>query len=216
MRATQTRISVGLLVLIGLLLSACSKNEDPLPKFIEKFRSQVVKFDDDRSDANKTIKKGLSSLDLVEQAVEKEKGVNENVGKAFKQWKKVDGEVKDLRKGFKKLNKRAEQLLKAIAGEIKELDKGAMRDQREKEFTALGKEYANVLATTKKAIDKMNDVHHKALQILKNLRIGMAMAGMRQEMKAGFTNIRESIKVVMADLQKAIDESNKLLKRYTS
>jgi hypothetical protein len=44
----------------------------------------------------------------------------------------------------------------------------------------------------------------------------MAMAGMRQEMKTGFTDIRKSISLVMIDLQKAIDESNNLLKRYSS
>jgi DNA repair ATPase RecN len=216
MSVAHAKTSIGLLVLVGLLLSACSKDEDPLPKFIEKFRTQVVKFDDDRTDATKTVKEGLASLDLVEQAVEKEKAVNKNVGKAFKQWKKVDGEVDDLRKGFKKLTKRAEQLLAAIGNEIKQLDKGPMRDQREKDFAKLGKDYAGVLSTTKKAIDKMNEVHHKALQILKNLRIGMAMAGMRQEMKTGFTDIRKSISLVMIDLQKAIDESNNLLKRYSS
>ena len=216
MNHTLFRVALAGVVMGGVLLVGCSKNQNKnnLPKYVDKFRSQIVKFEEEKKDADEVAKEGLEVLTSLEQAVTEKRNVSKTLDQAYKKWGKVDGQVKDVRKAYKKLGKRATALLNAAAKKIKSIGNEKIKKQliaKHKETTS---NYLAVLEKTEGAITKMNKLHQEAMDIIKALDAAVTLGVVDNEIKEGMSAIRDQIKVVMTDLNTSIEESTKLYKQY--
>ena len=210
------RIAVAAVLLTGVLIVGCSKNQNKnnLPKYVDKFRSQIVKFEDEKKDADSVAKEGLEVLTTLEQAVTEKRNISKSLDEAYKKWGKVEGQVKDVRKAFKKMGKRATELLNAAAAKIKSIGNEKIKKQLIAKHKQTTDSYMAVLETTEKAVDKMNKLHKEAMDIIKALDAAVTLGVVDTEIKQGMTAIREQIQVVMKDLNTSIEESTKLYKQY--
>jgi hypothetical protein len=202
--------------LAGLFFGGCSKNQNKnnLPKYVEKFRSQIENFEEEKQEADEKAKEGLTVLTTLEEAVAAKRGISKKLDEAYKAWGKVEGEVKDVNKAFKKMGKRATALLNAAAAKIKSIGNEKIKKQLIAKHKETSASYLAVLDKTEKAIDKMNTLHKEAMDIIKALDAAVTLGVVDNEIKEGMASIRAQIQVVMKDLNTSITESTKLYKQY--
>ncbi|MEL6589029.1 MAG: DUF2959 family protein [Bacteroidota bacterium] len=198
-----------LLLLSVLVLAACSKSPEDLPKYKKKFRAQIASFEDQKIKADERVNEGVNMLNGLQGALENAKNVDKEFASVYGKWEKVNKQVEDLNKEYEGLKKDADNLFSAMERQTASLNDAGTRQELENALRTTRQDYEKTLANTAKAIDQLRGLHSEAVDVVKALEVAIAL-GQIAEINSGLQSIENKVASIMEDLNQTVNESKDL------
>lgn len=188
------------------------KSPEKLPQHKEKFRAQIASFEKEKEKTDEKLEEGVTSLNGLQEAINNAKNVDKEFQLVYGKWEKVNQRVKDLNREYEQLKSRADELFSAIERQVESLSD---EDNKRQLLAALSKARAQYTATLDKtaiAIDKLQQTHKQATDIIKALEAAVAI-GQIAKINEGLINIQTKVDDVMNELNVTIKESKGLYEK---
>lgn len=192
-----------------MVLAACSKSPEDLPKYKKKFRAQIASFEDQKIKADERVNEGVNMLNGLQGALENAKNVDKEFASVYGKWEKVNKQVEDLNKEYEGLKKDADNLFSAMERQTASLNDAGTRQELENALRTTRQDYEKTLANTAKAIDQLRGLHSEAVDVVKALEVAIAL-GQIAEINSGLQSIENKVASIMEDLNQTVNESKDL------
>jgi predicted nucleic acid-binding Zn-ribbon protein len=203
------KLSLFSLLLSLLLLSACHRSPEELPKYKKKFRTQIASFESQKERANKKVENGVNELSGLREAIQNAKNVDQEFNQVYGKWEQVNRQVEALNKDYERLKEDAENLFTAMQSQTAGLRDEATKKQLDDAIADSRADYEATLSKTAQAIERLRSLHTDAVDIIKALEVAVAL-GQIAEINEGLQNIESKVDGIMADLNSTISESKAL------
>ncbi len=198
-----------LLLLSVVILAACSKSPEDLPKYKKKFRAQIASFEDQKIKADERVNEGVNMLNGLQGALENAKNVDKEFATVYGKWEKVNKQVEDLNKEYEGLKQDADNLFSAMERQTAGLNDASTRQELEKGIKTTRADYEKTLANTAAAIAQLRALHTEAVDVVKALEVAIAL-GQIAEINSGLKSIEDKVAAIMNDLNQTVNESKEL------
>ncbi|MEL7533632.1 MAG: DUF2959 family protein [Bacteroidota bacterium] len=198
-----------LLLLSVVILAACSKSPEDLPKYKKKFRAQIASFEDQKIKADERVNEGVNMLNGLQGALENAKNVDKEFADVYGKWEKVNKQVEDLNKEYEGLKQDADNLFSAMERQTAGLNDASTRQELEKALKTTRGDYEKTLANTAAAIGQLRGLHTEAVDVVKALEVAIAL-GQIAEINSGLQSIEGKVADIMNDLNQTVNESKEL------
>ncbi|MEM6343472.1 MAG: DUF2959 family protein [Bacteroidota bacterium] len=198
-----------LLLLSVVILAACSKSPEDLPKYKKKFRAQIASFEDQKIKADERVNEGVNMLNGLQGALENAKNVDKEFATVYGKWEKVNKQVEDLNKEYEGLKQDADNLFSAMERQTAGLNDASTRQELEKGIKTTRADYEKTLANTAAAIAQLRALHTEAVDVVKALEVAIAL-GQIAEINSGLKSIEDKVAAIMNDLNETVNESKEL------
>ncbi len=192
-----------------LILSACNRSPEELPKFKKKFRAQIASFESQKERANKKVAEGVSELGGLQAAIDSARNVDKEFNKVYGDWEQVNRQVEALNKDYEGLKQDADNLFTAMEAQTASLNDARTKKQLNDAIKSSRADYEKTLAKTAQAIERMRSLHTDAVDIIKALEVAFAL-GQVSQINEGLQNIESKVEGIMVDLNSTIAESKAL------
>ena len=192
-----------------LILAACSKSPEDLPKYKKKFRAQISSFESQKVRADERVTEGVEMLNGLQGALENAKNVDKEFAQVYGKWEAVNKQVEDLNKEYEGLKKDAENLFAAMERQTASLNDASTRQELEKALRTTRQDYEKTLANTAAAIEQLRGLHAEAVDVVKALEVAIAL-GQIAEINSGLQSIEAKVASIMEDLNETVNESKDL------
>jgi len=197
------------IVLTLVLLAACNRSPEELPKFKKKFRAQIASFENQKEKANKRVEDGVVKLTSLKAAIDSARNVDKEFNRVYGDWEQINRQVEAFNRDYEGLKQDAENLFGAMSTQTSSLNDAATKKQLNDAIAITRGDYEKTLAKTSQAIERMRSVHTDAVDIIKALEVAVAL-GQVAKINEGLQGIESKVDDIMADLNSTIEESKAL------
>lgn len=197
------------ILLLLLIISACNRSPEELPKFKKKFRAQIASFENQKDKANKKVEDGVVMLTGLKTAIDSARNVDKEFNKVYGDWEAVNRQVEALNRDYEGLKADAENLFGAMEAQTASLNDASTKKQLNDAIKSSRQDYEKTLAKTAEAINRMRSLHTDAVDIIKALEVAVAL-GQVAQINEGLQGIESKVDGIMADLNSTIAESKAL------
>lgn len=196
-------------VLCTVLLNSCTKSPEKLPRYKQRFKTQIASFESQKEKTDKKVSDGVKSLSTIQEALDSAKNVDKEFNRLYTKWKRVDRQVEDLYKEYEKLKGDAENLFEAMEKQTESLKDVATKNELQQAIQQTKGDYLKTLSNTEVAVNKLKTLHEDAIDVVKALEVAVAL-GQIAEINSSLKNIEGKVAVIMQDLNTTIKESKDL------
>lgn len=198
------------LIMLSMFALSCKhKSPEQLPKFKQKFRTQIASFEKQKEKADERVAEGVSTLNGLQEALQNAKNVDQEFNVVYTRWEKVNKQVEDLNKEYEGLKKSAENLFNAMETQTASLNDAKTKSELNAALMKTRQDYQATLDKTSIAIDKLRSLHTDAVDVVKALEVAVAL-GQIAEINDGLKSIEDKVGAIMAELNATVSESKEL------
>lgn len=197
------------ILLIFLIISACNRSPEELPKYKKAFRAQISSFENQKDKANKKVEDGVIKLTGLKTAIDSARNVDKEFNRVYGDWEAVNRQVEALNRDYEGLKADADNLFGAMEAQTAGLNDAATKKQLNDAIKVSRGDYEKTLAKTAEAINRMRGLHTDAVDIIKALEVAVAL-GQVAQINEGLQGIESKVDGIMADLNSTIADSKAL------
>jgi predicted nucleic acid-binding Zn-ribbon protein len=197
------------ILLVFLIISACNRSPEELPKYKKAFRAQISSFENQKEKANKKVEDGVGKLTGLKTAIDSARNVDKEFNRVYGDWEAVNRQVEALNRDYEGLKQDAENLFGAMEAQTASLNDAQTKKQLNDAIKVSRADYEKTLAKTAQAINRMRTLHTDAVDIIKALEVAVAL-GQVAQINEGLQGIESKVDGIMADLNSTIAESKAL------
>ncbi len=196
-----------------LLVTSCKyRGTQNLPQLKKAFKNQIAKFEKQKERTDSKVETGVKKLSAFEQALKNASDVDKEFKRIYTYWHRVDKNTQKLNKEYLELKENARALFAALKTQTNSLKDLKTKSELSRALNKTRIDYFKVLHKTSLAIDKLNNLHGDALEIIKALEVAVAL-GQISDIQAGLTNIESQVAGIMEELNQTIVESKDLYEK---